>query len=160
LLVPSGIEVGTYDAPARFADALAAQLRLAGLFEVVAPEGLRCATTVDAILKGRFDEREMLSLAQTYHCDAVMFLRVNQFQAHWPLQASVTAALVDVNESVVIFAADGNWDTAVPEIKTAFSNFVYRRTTDAHFSARDIQLESPRNLFAFIAARLAAALPK
>jgi len=150
-LIPTNLSSGNYDASTKFLNALAGEIRLAGLFEVIQPRQFHCKTTVDEILMGRFDEREITRLARTYHCDAIMLVRMNQFQGHWPLKTGITAAMVDANESIVIFSVDGNWDTADPEIQQSYRWFVNQRTTDVPAPAREIYLQSPENLFAFVA---------
>lgn len=158
LLVPAGLQSGNYDAPLRLADALAAEIRKSGVFEIVQPPNIQSQATVDSILNGRFDEREVTELAKAYHCDAVLFARVNQFQGYWPLQASVTAAIVDANESIVVLAVDGNWDIADPEIRQAYECFVDQRVNDVPYSSREIYLQSPKNLFEFIANQVTAVM--
>ncbi len=151
VIVPTGNSSGRFNAPKKFSSALAAEIRMGGIFEVVEPQHVQCKSTVDGILAGRFDEREMVELARTYSCDAVMFVRVNQLQGHWPLKASVTAAMVDANEAVVVFAIDGNWNTADRDIRGSYERFVDARTGDESHSAKRIHLKSPTNLMAFVA---------
>ncbi len=124
---------------------------MGGIFEVVEPQHVQCKSTVDGILAGRFDEREMVELARAYSCDAVLFVRVNQLQGHWPLKASVTAAMVDANEAVVVFAIDGNWNTADRDIRGSYERFVDSRTGDESHSVKQIYLKSPTNLMAYVA---------
>ena len=146
--------LGRYDAAAKFVDALAAECRLAGVFEVIQPQYLQCRSKVDEILRGRFDEREIASIARTYHCDAIMFVRFNQFQGHWPLSAGVTAVMVDTNESVVTFSVDGSWDTSDPDILKSYKAFVYGKTKDIPEEACLIYLQSPANLFNYISRQM------
>jgi hypothetical protein len=158
VLVPTGTQARGYQAPIQFAESFSAAIRQSGICEIVLPSGVECRTTVDGILTGQFDEREIVQLARTWHCDAVMFVRVNQFQGFDPLGACVTAALVDANESVVLFAVDGNWDTADPEIKMGFEHFVTNRTLDSPETARQIQFQAPGNLFDYVAHQMSGAL--
>jgi len=151
LLVPTGTENGRYQAPVQFAEALAGAIRAAGLAEVVFPPEISCSMTVDRILSGQFDEAEIVSLIKAWHCDAVMFVRVNHLQAYAPLKTSVTAALVDGNESVVIFAVDGNWDNTDPDINKGFKHFLKRGGADHSESELGLQLQSPSRMFAFVA---------
>ena len=153
-LIPTCLGAGRYDASTKLVSALAAEIRLAGVFEVIQPAQLECKTTVDEILTGRFDEREIAKIGRAYHCDAVMLIRLNQFQGHWPLQASVTAAMVDVNESIVIVSVDGNWDTADPQIRPGYQCFVFSRSADVPEPARQIYLQSPANLFSYVACQI------
>lgn len=153
-LIPTRLGAGSYDASTKFIDSLAAEIRLAGVFEVIRPEQLQCKTTLDEILTGRFDEREIAGIVRAYHCDAVMLVRLNQFQGHWPLQASITAAMVDANESIVIFSVDGNWDTSDPQIHQGYQSFVASKTTDVPEEACLIYMQSPTNLFAYAARQI------
>lgn len=157
LLVPTGIESGRYQAPAQMAEALAAAIRAAGISEVVFPPELTTQITVDRILAGQFSEREIISLCSQWQCDGVMFIRVNQVQAFSPLSTSMTAALVEANESVVLFAIDGNWDTSDPHLRQGFERFVKRSAFDGSESEYRLQLQSPSRLFAYIGHQTAAA---
>ena len=74
------------------------------------------------------------------------------------MQASVTAAIVDANESIVVLAVDGNWDIADPEIRQAYECFVDQRVNDVPYSSREIYLQSPKNLFEFIANQVTAVM--
>lgn len=157
VIVPTGTESGRYQVPLQFAEALASAIRLAGLTEVVIPTGGDCHLTVDRILSGQFEECEILDLAKTWNCDAVLFVRVNQLQAHAPLRACVTAALVDTRESVVIFAMDGNWDLADAEIRMGFEHFLNTRCLDLPATQQQLQRRSPHQLFAYIAHQITRA---
>jgi hypothetical protein len=157
LLVPTGTESGRYQVPSHFAEALAGAIRAAGVAEVVFPPQLDCLMTVDRLLTGQFDEADIVLLANTWQCDGIMFVRVNQVQSFSPLKASVTAALVDANESMVVFAVDGNWDTTDPEIRTGFEHFL--KLTAFECSAADLRLQaqSPSRLFAYVAQQITTA---
>lgn len=153
-LIPTRLGVGRYDASTKFIESLAAEIRLSGVFEVVKPEQVQCRATVDEILTGRFDEREIAEIARRYHCDAIMLVRLNEFQGHWPLKASITAAMVDANESIVTFSVDGNWDTSDPQIHQGYRSFVCSKTRDVPEEACLIHMQSPANLFAYAARQI------
>lgn len=157
LIVPTGTESGRYQVPVQFAEALAGAIRAEGLAEVVFPPEIVCTMSVDRILSGQFDEFEIVNLTKAWHCDAVMFIRVNQLQAFAPLKTSVTAALVDSNESVVTFALDGNWDTTDPEILKGFKHYLKRGAVGASESELNLQLQSPSRMYAFVAWQIANA---
>lgn len=157
LIVPTGTESGRYQVPIHFAESLAGAVRAAGVAEVVFPPQLDCQMSVDRLLTGQFDEWEITNLARDWQCDGVMFVRVNQIQSFAPLKASVTAALVDANESVVAFAIDGNWDTTDPEIRNGFEHFVKQSSLDASDSERRLQHQAPSRLFAYVAQQMTSA---
>ncbi len=150
LIVPTGTESGRYQTPIHFAESLSASLRSCGVAEVIFPPQLDCTMTVDRLLTGQFSEWEIAALSRAWHCDAILFVRVNQFQGFAPLKASVTAALVDANESMVVFAVDGNWDTSDPDIRSGFEHFVTNSAYDASESELKLQFQSPNRLFAYI----------
>ena len=157
VIVPTGTEAGRYQTPVLFAENLTAAIKAAGVCDVVLPLQLECTTTVDGLLTGQFDERELVQLARQWNCDAVMFVRVSQFQGHSPLSASVTAALVDANEARVIFAVDGRWDVGDQETREGFEHFVANRLGDSSETALKIQLQSPNNLLCFAAHQMTTA---
>lgn len=157
LIVPTGTESGRYQVPVHFAEALAGAIRAEGLAEVVFPPEIACAISVDRILSGQFDEFEIVQLTKAWHCDAVLFIRVNHLQSYAPLKASVTAALVDGNESIVTFAVDGNWDTTDPDILKGFNHFLKRGAAGASESELSLQMQSPSRMYAFVAWQIANA---
>lgn len=157
LLVPTGTESGRYQVPSHFAEALAGAMRAGGVAEVVFPPQLDCLMSVDRLLTGQFEEADIVHLANAWQCDGVMFIRVNQIQSYAPLKASVTVALVDANESMVVFAVDGNWDTADPDIRAGFENFLKWSVVECSESELRLQSQSPGRFFAYIAQQITAA---
>ncbi len=157
LIVPTGTESGRYQIPIHFAEALAGAIRSAGVAEVVFPPQMECLMTVDRLLTGQFDERDIASLSRNWQCDGILFVRVNQLQAYAPLKASVTAALVDARESVVVFAIDGNWDTSDSEIRAGFEHFVKQGSLDVSDSEMRLQRQAPSRLMAYVAYQLTSA---
>ncbi|HMO13186.1 MAG TPA: hypothetical protein PKD64_01780 [Pirellulaceae bacterium] len=158
LIVPTGTESGQFHSPALFADAMAGAMRAAGIAEIVFPPQINCQMSVDNILSGQFDEHDIIELSRAWHCDAVLFVRVNQLRAFAPLSASVTAALVDATESVVIFAIDGNWDVADPDIKPSYERFVKLSSIECSDAELRLLTQSPNRLFAYIAWQMTTAL--
>lgn len=157
LIVPTGTESGRYQVPIHFAETLAGAVRAAGVAEVVFPPQLNCLMSVDRLLTGQFDEWEIASLARDWECDGIMFVRVNHLQSFAPLKVSVTAALVDANESMVVFAIDGNWDTTDAEIKCGFEHFVKQSSLDASDSELRLQQHAPSRLLAYVAQQMTSA---
>ncbi|HMP80856.1 MAG TPA: hypothetical protein PKD54_15480, partial [Pirellulaceae bacterium] len=89
--------------------------------------------------------------------DSILFIRVNQLRSFAPLCASVTAVLVDVNESVVVFAVDGHWDVSDPDIRAGFEHFLKNRTHGQAPSQEKLRERSPNQLFAYIAHQITCA---
>jgi len=157
LIVPTGTESGRYQLPVQFGEALAGAIRSSGVAEVVFPPQIDCRMSIDRLLAGQFDDRDIVMLSENWQCDGILFVRVNQFQAFKPLKASVTAALVDANESMVIFAIDGNWDTNDPEIKAGFEHYVKRSTSDISETESRLQFRAPSRLLAYVAFQMTGA---
>lgn len=106
---------------------VAAQLRQERLFEVIVmPTSYTCSCNWDAIRKGRFDELQLLEKTQQYECDAVMILAIHQFEANWPMNVAVTAALIDREEAVVLMAGDGQWDMGDHQRQRIYESYLKR----------------------------------
>ena len=157
LMLESGPAPGNYEASQKMIVDLAAQIRLNGTFEIIAPPTLRLQAQMDNILQGKFDEREIAEISRQYNADAVAFLRVNDLNGHAPIRTSVTMAIVDSNETTVIFAIDGIWDTANPATRSEFVNYSAAQNYAKAFPS-DLQLQSPRALFSFSAHQMAQAI--
>jgi hypothetical protein len=152
VLVCSQPLAGSYGEQQKFANALASEIRLAGVCEVIVPEGdLKCHCDIDTIMSGRFDEYEISSIAARYSADSVMFVRVNQLRAFQPMAASVTTVMVDANESVATMATDGVWQLNDPEIGRSYLSFVKSRTGNINPDVLDLQLQSPSYLVSYVA---------
>ncbi|MEQ1904035.1 MAG: hypothetical protein ABL888_07635 [Pirellulaceae bacterium] len=151
VIIPTGMEAGGFQAPFKFAEILADSIRGCGLCEVFVPNSVDCRLNIDHLLAGQFEERDISRLAHDYQCDAVLFLRVNSLKAFPPLQTSITTALVDANESVVVFAMDGNWDINDREIRESFEQFNSVANPNQNESEFALQMRSPNRLFHFVA---------
>jgi hypothetical protein len=151
VIIPTGTEAGGFQAPFKYAEILADSIRGSGLCEVFVPKSVDCRLNIDHLLAGQFEERDIAALAHEYQCDAVLFLRVNSLKAFPPLQTSITTALVDANESVVIFAMDGNWNTNDQEIRDSFAAFNSLANPNQTESESALQARSPNRLFNYVA---------
>ena len=151
VIIPTGTDAGGFQAPQKYAEILADSMRSCGLCEVFVPKSVDCRLNIDHLLAGQFGEHDIAGLAGKYQCDAVLFLRVNSLKAFSPLQTSITTALVDANESVVIFAMDGNWDMNDREIHETFAHFQSSTNPNMNVSESAMNMRSPSRLFHFVA---------
>lgn len=158
LVVPSGSGHQSFEARDQLIDNLAAEIRLNGLFEVVSLPRGTCDTSVDAVLRGTFDERELLRLARQYNVDSILLVQLNQLQTQWPTHLQASVVLIDVYDSVVTFAVDGNWNTAERNIGRSYETFVRRRHSDLPEYLLKPQLHAPSNLSSYAAWQTAGAL--
>ena len=156
-MLESGPTPGNFEASQKMIVDLSAQIRLNGTFEIIAPPNLRLKAQMDNILEGKFDEGEIAEISRQYNADAVAFLRVNEINGFAPMRTSVTMAIVDSNETVVVFAIDGIWDTANPSTRSEFINYSAGQN-HSNPIPNDLQLQSPRALFAFAASQMAQAI--
>jgi len=153
VLVASGPSYGNYNESNKMIGELAAKLRANGLFDVITTNQVQQHSSIDTILQGRFDERELVRLSRQHNADAIGFVRVNELRGYAPMRTAITVAIVDCNESIVAYAADGNWDVAHLPTKNAFQQHVYE--SHAISGTAEIQLQSPRALMSFAAQQIA-----
>jgi hypothetical protein len=153
-MIEAGPSDGNYEPSRRMIAELASQVRACGYFEIITPANVRLPSQMDNILNGKFHELEIAQLARQYNADAVAFVRVNELRGYAPMRASITLAIVDSNETVVVFAVDGNWDTANAATQQAFANHVNSGSHVVPVSS-EVQLQSPRALLAFASAQIA-----
>ena len=160
LLLESGQTPGKYGETQILITELAAQLRSAGSFDVVAPPGDRLHVHSDNILQGQFDEREIARLSRRYNVDAIALVKVNEFRAYSPMQAGVTMAIVSSNESVVTFAVDGTWDANRPATQAEFRRYVCASCNlpSSSNESQSIYLQSPTRFLSLIASQITDAL--
>ena len=136
----------------KFAEEFAVQLRNAGIVDAVYT-GTDHACNINAIRQGQFDEYQLVRLSQLYNADAVIYCDVVSMTPYAPLNASVSLAMVDARESVLLLAVDGNWDVRDPAVARPFKKFTCRSTRQDNFDS-ELRLQSPTEFLSFIAAEL------
>ena len=148
VLIETGPDLGSYGESKKMVAELATGFRSAGLFEVVTLNQAQPFSNMDAILQGRFNERDLAALSRQYNADAIGFVRVNELRGFSPMRAAITLAIVDNNESIVTYALDGTWDTAHQATQTAFHQYV-KSQSQLSVGLEGVQLQSPRALMGF-----------
>lgn len=139
-------------------ETIAEEIRSAGLFEIYAPQTLDQLCDIDEILHGRFDEAELLRLAQTYSADSVMFVRINEASLFNPMSASLTMAIVDVDEALLTFSMDGRWATQDQTTRMFFDEYLQLRINDAMDAPAEVLHHSPDAFIRFVANQVALVL--
>lgn len=156
LLAATSCQRQPFELQAQFVEQLASSIREAQLFEVVTDHRLHgCHCDLDAILHGYFNERHLLDVTGKYNCDALLLTRVNQFDYNWPMKTSVTCALIDRAEAVVVLAVDGMWDVGSPELARSYSSYVLDQNQMVPSEFLAVTRQSPRQLQRFVAWQIA-----
>lgn len=158
VLLHSGSLLPSEDFKRQLAQSLGMHVRNFQTFELVIPQRLGCQTSLDEILRGTYRENELISIARSYNADAVLLYRVNHFQFYEPMQTSVSAALVDMNESVVTFAVDQSWNAAAQPTCHQFESFVLSHAPTESESHHQLQLQSPASFASFVGYQIASLL--
>ncbi len=159
LILPVRANVQPVGIQMDFAQQLAGQVRSARLFEAIVDPALGyCSCDMDAILRGRFDEYRLLELTDRYHADAILLTRVNRIQSFDPLQISVTCALVDRNQAIVLAAADGNWSVSDPQTANNWNSWLQHYSASVDPETLRIHRQSPTQFQSFIAWQIARRL--
>lgn len=111
LLVPLANDSSYPRATLEFQETLAARLQCAGRFEVVLASPDTQIACRDAVrTNGRFDEAELIELAEDYHADAIAFGTITQYQPYAPPRVGLSLRLVSPRDAAVISSVDGLWD--------------------------------------------------
>ncbi len=149
LMCPDGLHIPTQLRSSTLEN-VAAQLRQERLFEVIVLEqSYACECNWDAIRKGQFDEYQLLQKTEQYQCDAVMILQIHQFEANWPMNVAVTAALIDRQEAVVLMAGDGQWDLSDLQRQRIYESYL-KRFAAIEPQGLSIQRQSPQQMQRYI----------
>ncbi len=157
LLLNSGFATNDNETIDLFAKSLADKLKGEGLFEVMTP-AVQCHTTIDEILAGRFNEAEIIGLARQYNADGIMLFRINSFKFHSPMAVNASVGLVDPDETIVMFAADGVWDLTDESTSQNYTAYIRSQMRDEHSSMYNVHRNSPRTLFGYVSSQVAKAL--
>lgn len=150
LMVATGRSDGSYAAQQKMIAELASQFRQLRMFEVIAPRNIRMHSYSNNIAQGKFDEAELAKLARHYNADAVAIVTVNELKSSVPIRVSLSVAIVDSAETVIMAASDSMWDLGDPLVRQHFDRFV-----DMSLSASNIEKpllhHSPETVFRFVA---------
>ena len=134
---------------------LASELSALQLFEVITPPGADCMTSLDELLHGQFNEAEMIEIARRYNSDAILLYRIDQFNAYGNMGIDASIALLDVNEMVLIFAADGRWTLDDPDTLQNYRNFLCLHRGIQRDIGIDVKESSPREFLSYVASQIA-----
>lgn len=111
LLVPLANDSRYPHATFEFQESLAARLQCAGRFEVVlATPDTHLACHDGVRINGRFDEAELLRLADEHHADAVLFGAITQYHPYLPPRVGLSLRLISPANAALIASVDGLWD--------------------------------------------------
>ncbi len=156
LLLPMSNETQFPYVEQEIGDALATELRAAGLFEVVmgADDAEQpCAWTLRT--SGTFDERQLIELAERYQVDAVLYGSVTNYSPYWPPRVGVNLQLVGTHEAVALASVDGLWDARDEHIAAQAQQFYFARLTPkVTVPDSDLMLHAPQYFQKFVASQI------
>lgn len=111
LLVPLENESSYPHATFEVQESLAARLQCSGRFEVVLASPESYTACHDSVrINGRFDEVELLYLAERYNADAIVFGTITQYQPYSPPRLGLSLRMISPANAVLIASVDGLWD--------------------------------------------------
>src|SRR4051812_38858806 len=156
LLLPMSNETEFPYVEDEISDALATELRAAGLFEVVraARETDESCAASCCRSNGTFDERQLIDLAERYQVDGVIFGTVTNYNPYWPPRIGINLQLVGTHEAVTLASVDGLWDARDEHIAAQAQQFYFcRLTPKATVPDSDLMLHAPQYFQKFAAAQ-------
>ncbi|MGI9519865.1 MAG: hypothetical protein ACR2NP_22620 [Pirellulaceae bacterium] len=122
--------------------ALAAAMRMKGCCEMVDMSHYWYdLCRMDAVLRAEYPIEVLARAWREFHCDAVMFARVNDFNPYPPLSLSVTIRIVDAADAVLVGALDQHWSLADPQVLAAYQQWLEHRFPNCR--QPEIYLASP-----------------
>ena len=157
LIIPSGPEISNYSTHQKIVNELAATLKAAQICDVVTSEGFRLEEQIDAVLQGKFDEREIATVARRFAADSIALVRINEFRTVAPYQINLSLVIIDTSETVVSCSLDGLWNLGDPATRNSYLKFL--STSLGTPQPQDsIYLQSPHYLSKFIAGEITTAI--
>ncbi|MEM7454618.1 MAG: hypothetical protein AAF456_09740 [Planctomycetota bacterium] len=135
-----------------FARQLATELSTAGIADTVVASGPTTCRS-NTIERGVVDAYELTEVARMTSADAVLYIDVTSVSPYAPLSASVSMALVDTRESVVLMTINNRWSLDDPATSRSYRLHQCRRNEQDGF-ASDIYSHSPTSFLEFTAADL------
>ncbi|MGB2499612.1 MAG: hypothetical protein ACPIA2_07945 [Mariniblastus sp.] len=153
LILPSGPELFHYPSHQKLINEVVASIKTAQLCDVATPENYRLEAQIDAILQGKFDEREIASVARRFAADSIALIRINEFRTVTPYQINLSIVFIDTSETVVSCSIDGIWDLGDPATRNSFLKFL-SKSLGVPQSYDSIYLHSPHYLTKFIAGEI------
>jgi len=142
-------------------DAMAEQLRAAGLFEVLVlhPHDLH-ELLPPAPSLATFDTQTLVQLAHQYHADAVLFGSLRSFHPYWPPRIGVTLHLVETSEAMTLASIDGLWDASDESIARQARGYFEHQSPQAVLPQSELVLHGPRYFSNFVAFQITQALTR
>lgn len=134
---------------------LAAALRMKGCCEMVDMSHYwHDLCRLDAVLRAEYPIAVLARAWREFHCDAVMFARVNDFSPYPPLALGVSIRIVDAADAVLIGALDQHWSLADPHVLAAYQQWLEHRFPSCR--KPEIYLSSPLVFHQFAMEQVAA----
>ena len=145
LIMPLGNQTAHAGVDEAVQSALATEFQRVGRFEVIVGRPTETARLAEDVFSdGTFDERQLLTLANQYHVQAILLGRVTQFHPYAPPRLGLSLMLISPGQAVVIAAVDGVWD-AREQATADRAREYYAQTLNFPDTllATDLVLESP-----------------
>lgn len=145
LLVPLENESTYPQATFEFQESLAARMQCSGRFEVVlASHETQCACRDTVRANGRFDEHDLLEIADDYNADAILFATITQYQPYTPPRVGLSLRLISPGNAAVIASVDGLWDSRDRSVAQQASSYASQTLNEGPtLAGGSITLESP-----------------
>ncbi|MDA7905683.1 hypothetical protein N9B43_02195 [Mariniblastus sp.] len=157
LIIPSGPELTNFDSHQKIINELAATIKTSQLCDVATQQGFQLEAQIDAVLQGKFDEREIATVAREFSVDSIALIRINEFRTVTPYQISLSLVFIDTGESVVSCSVDGIWNLGDPATRNSYLKFL-SNSLGAPQPQDSIYLQSPHYLSKFIASEITTAI--
>lgn len=161
LLLPFENESPISGAPEDVRRALAAELQIAGRFEVVpAPPDVWARLSGQIRYCGRFNEAVMIELARSARADLIIHCTISQYSPYRLPRLGLVLQVVSPADAVVVASVDGLWDAACQEIAHD-ARLYYRQAGPAGRKApftETLALESPQYFQRYVCHQVVATL--
>lgn len=159
-IVPSALQTAFPKVVFEVQSNLAAELQRAGRFDiVVVPSDDAGLNAEDVFETGEFNELEALRVAREHQVDAIMFVKVTQYEPYPPPRLGLSVLMVSPAEGMVIASVNGLWDARETSI-AAHAQAYMKQTQNwprSLFGAERV-IESPDVFQRYVSQQVALAL--
>ena len=131
---------------------LASHLRSKAGFDAVVCHDRMCED-LNPMRTGRFDERKLVDLGQTYSVDSVLYCTVRSIDAYRPMKLEIQFLLVNVDQSVAIASGTQHFD-----LSNVATEGLFLQSLNADPDIGTMLSNSPTRMIGFGASRLAVNL--
>lgn len=107
---------------------------------------------MDAVLQNGYPLSLLVETWQTFHADAVMFARIEEFRPYSPMSIGMTIHIVDTRDAKLLASLNHEWTLTDPVTRKDYELYLSRRFPDCQ--DLNIYMSSPTVFIEFLMQRV------